>query len=147
MKKFILLVIICVLILSPSAVVFADGGISVDQNQIKIKVNGIVCSFCAFGVHKNLVKLNSLDTAHFKKGVHVDVNAQMITLAMDDSQSLNLNKVYESIKKGGYEPVEFYVPFNGKTVKIDSEKILEMEDASYQVLLKELSIGEEVSSE
>jgi len=147
MKRLILSVIISILIFSPLTVVFADGGISVDQNQIKIKINGIVCSFCAFGVHKNLVKLESLDTAHFKKGVHVDVNAQIITLALDDSQSLRLNEVYDSIKKGGYEPVEFYVPFNGQTVKIDSEKILEMGELSYQDLLRELMIGEGVPGE
>jgi len=138
MKKIILPIIICVLIFSPLAGVFADGGITVDQNQIKIKVNGIVCSFCAFGVRKNLSKLKSLDSSHFKKGVHVDINNQMITLAMDDSQSLNLNEVYRSIKKGGYEPVEFYVPLNGETVKIDSEKILEMGELSFKDILKEL---------
>jgi len=144
MKKIIFAITISILILSPLAVVFADGGISVDQNQIKIKVNGIVCSFCAFGVHKNLAKLKSLDPSHFKKGVHVDINNQMITLAMDDSQSLNLNEVYKSIKKGGYEPVEFYVPLNGKTVKIASEKILEMGELSFKDILKELKSEEGV---
>jgi len=122
MKRIISLIIMSALIFNPFAVVFADNDIFVDQDQIKIKINGIVCSFCAFGVYKNLSKLRSLDPTQFKKGVHIDINAQIITLAIDDSQSLNLNEVYKSIKKGGYEPVEFYIPLNGKTVKIASEK-------------------------
>ena len=88
------------------------------------------------------MKLNSLDPAHFKKGVHVDIHDQIVTLAMDDSQSLNLNEVYKSIKKGGYEPVGFYVHLNGKTVKIDPEKILAIGDMSLKDILKEL-VGEE----
>ena len=147
MKRIIFAIMISVLVFSPLAVVFADGGISVDQDQIKIKINGIVCSFCAFGVYKNLSKLKSLDPKQFKKGVHVDIHTQMITLAMDDSQLLNLNEVYESIKKGGYEPVEFYFPLNGKTMKVSSEKILELGEISFQDILKELKSEEGVSVE
>ena len=144
MKRIIFAIMISILVFSPLAVVFADGGISVDQDQIKIKINGIVCSFCAYGVHKNLSKLKSLDPTQFKKGVHIDINTQLITLAMDDSKMLSLNEVYKSIKKGGYEPVEFYIPLNGKTVKIDSEKILEMGELSFEDILKELKSEEEV---
>lgn len=144
MKRITLTLIMSALIFNPFAVVFANSDISVDQNQIKIKINGIVCSFCAFGVHKNLSKLRSLDSTQFKKGVHIDINAQIITLAMDDSQSLNLNEVYKSIKKGGYEPVDFYVLFNGETVKIASEKILDMGELSIQEILKKLNLDEGV---
>ncbi len=144
MKRIILTIIMSALIFNPFSVVFANSDILVDQDQIKIKINGIVCSFCAFGVHKNLSKLKFLDSTQFKKGVHVDVNNQMITLAMDDSLSLNLNEVYTSIKKGGYEPVDFYVPFNGKTVKIASEKILDMGELSIQEILKKLNLDEGV---
>jgi len=144
MKRIIFAIMISVLVFSPLAVAFADDSISVDQDQIKIKINGIVCSFCAFGVHKNLSKLKSLDPKQFKKGVHVDIHTQMITLAMDDSQLLKLNEVYKSIKKGGYEPVEFYIPLNGKTVKIDSEKILEMGELSLKDILQELKLEEGV---
>jgi len=62
---------------------FADGGpVLLEENQTVVQVNGIVCSFCAYGVQKSLSKLDCLDEAEFGDGVLIDIETHRVTLAI-----------------------------------------------------------------
>ncbi len=77
--------------------------VEVQANQAVIQVNGIVCSFCAYGTEKNLSKLTFLDKSQFgNNGVLIDIETHRVTLALQPDQQLNLPEVYRAIKKGGY---------------------------------------------
>jgi hypothetical protein len=95
-------------------VAFADQDttdrIPVEPNQAVVQVNGIVCSFCAYGTEKNLSKLNFLDKSQFgDDGVLIDIQSHRVTLALQPDQEFDFGQVYSAIKKGGYDPVSFYV--------------------------------------
>ena len=67
MKRNFVLVISFLLL---SNLIYADDSkpdFILDANQAKIQVNGIVCSFCTFGVQKNLSKLRFLNRSKLKK--------------------------------------------------------------------------------
>jgi len=128
MKRIIVLILYFLFL---SNLIYANDSkhtVMLDANQAKIQINGIVCSFCAFGVQKNLSKLEFLNRSKFKKGVLVDVKNQQITLALAEDKNINLGEIYDSIKKGGYEPEVFYLRVKGdiekKRIIHDHEKQL-----------------------
>ena len=89
---------------------------AVDENTIAllpgeavIIVHGIVCSFCSQGVRRNLSKLPFINKSRYKKGVKVEIESQIVTIAIKPESGFDLQKVFKSILKGGYEPIEAYV--------------------------------------
>lgn len=107
--------------------------IAVEPNQAVVQVNGIVCSFCAYGTEKNLSKLNFLDKSKFgDDGVLIDIESHRITLALQPDQMMDLAEVYSAIKKGGYDPVAFYVNVHGQIQK-DGDRYLLISPDSGQV--------------
>ena len=56
-----------------------DPIIKLSSDRLVVQVKGIVCSFCAHGVEKNLSRLNFLDKTQFgDNGVLIDINTQQI---------------------------------------------------------------------
>jgi hypothetical protein len=101
-----------------------DDKILVEPSQAVVQVNGIVCSFCAFGAEKNLSKLSFLDESQFGgDGVLIDIQLHRVTLALQSDQQFNFGQVYSAIKKGGYDPVSFYINVYGQVQK-DGERYL-----------------------
>lgn len=99
--------------------------VEVKPNQAVIQVNGIVCSFCAYGTEKNLSKLTFLDKSQFgNDGVLMDIETHRITLALQPDQETDLLEVYRAIKKGGYDPVTFYVNVHGQVRKSGDRYLL-----------------------
>ena len=99
--------------------------IVVEPNQAIVQVNGIVCSFCAYGTEKNLSKLSFLDDSQFgDDGVLIDIQSHRITLALQPDQEFDLAQVYDAIKKGGYDPVSFYVNVHGQVHKDGDQYLL-----------------------
>jgi copper chaperone CopZ len=74
-----------------------------------IIVHGIVCSFCAQGITRNLSKLPFINQTKYINGVKVEIEKQKVTIAIKPDSVLDLHQVFKSILKGGYEPVEAYV--------------------------------------
>jgi hypothetical protein len=92
--------------------------VNLEPNQTAIQVNGIVCSFCAYGTEKNLSKLNFLDRSQFgNDGVLIDIQSHRITLAIQSGREVEVDKIYHAIKKGGYDPIEFYLRLDGEISK------------------------------
>ncbi len=128
--------LICVAILAID-LAYTEAGASaevvVEPNQAIVQVNGIVCSFCAYGTEKNLSKLSFLDKSQFgDDGVLIDIQSHRITLALQPDQIMDLAEVYSAIKKGGYDPVSFYVNVHGRVQK-DSDRYLLISPDSGQV--------------
>lgn len=128
--------VICATVLA-THVAFADQGntaeIVAEPNQAIVQVHGIVCSFCAYGTEKNLSKLTFLDDTQFGgDGVLIDIQSHRITLALQPNQVFDLAQVYDAIKKGGYDPVSFYVNVHGHVQK-DGDRYLLISPDSGQV--------------
>ncbi|AQS39291.1 hypothetical protein Sps_04185 [Shewanella psychrophila] len=94
-----------------SAIAIAPAQASTEDasiDRLKIQVKGIVCSFCAYGVEKNLAKLPFLDKTQFgQNGVLIDINTQEITLALLANRPVAYANIATAITKGGYDPVSY----------------------------------------
>jgi len=83
--------------------------INLNPNEALLEVHGIVCSFCSYGIQKKLSKLPFVDTDKYKKGSHVSIEDQQITIAIREGHVFDLMAVFDAIKSGGYEPVQAFV--------------------------------------
>ena len=64
---------------------------------IDIKVIGMVCSFCAQGIEKNISKLKMVE--------NVDVNLKkgFVSIMVKDGESIDMNEIEQIIKDAGYK--------------------------------------------
>jgi len=67
---------------------------------IVVKVNGLVCSFCAQGIKKSFLKLPAV------KNVQVSLEKKKVTLELKDKATLSDNEIQSTIKAAGYVVVE-----------------------------------------
>jgi hypothetical protein len=73
-----------------------------------VNVNGIVCEFCSLGVTKKVSKLAFIDRSKYDKGVKVEIESQMVTIAVKADAQLDQQALFEAIESGGYNPVEIF---------------------------------------
>ncbi len=77
------------------------------QNYV-VNVHGIVCEFCTYGVAKNVRKLDFIDKTQFEDGVKVDIDNQMVYVAVRKDAALKQDVLFEAIESGGYKPVKIW---------------------------------------
>jgi mercuric ion binding protein len=67
--------------------------------SMKVTVNGMVCSFCAQGIEKSLLKLDGT------KAVLVDLKNKVVVVEPKDGKTLNEKEVRQEIIDSGYDVV------------------------------------------
>lgn len=67
--------------------------------SMKVTVNGMVCSFCAQGIEKSLMKLNET------KAVLVDLKNKVVVIEAKDNTTLNEKIIRQEIIDSGYDVV------------------------------------------
>ncbi len=82
-----------------------------------VNVNGIVCEFCSIGVTKKVSKLPFIDRSRYNKGVKVEIENQMVTIAVKDDADVDKNALFAAIESGGYNPVDIW------KLSLDGERI------------------------
>ena len=68
--------------------------------SVKATVNGMVCSFCAQGIEKTLLKMPEA------KAVFVDLKKKVVAVEAKDGQTLDGKKIALQIKDAGYDVVK-----------------------------------------
>lgn len=82
--------IFAILIMVSSSVALGEGGKAV------VKVNGMVCAFCANSIEKKFKKMDEV------KDIHVDLDSKQVTISYKDGKSLPEEKVRQIITGSGY---------------------------------------------
>lgn len=67
--------------------------------SMKVTVNGMVCSFCAQGIEKSLLKLDET------KAVLVDLKNKVVVVEAKDGKTLNEKIIRQEIIDSGYDVV------------------------------------------
>ena len=92
----------------PIVLLMAFNSSSALAQDYVINVNGMVCEFCSLGVTKKVSKLPFIDKKKYNKGVKVEIENQMVTIAVKESAELDKAVLFEAIESGGYNPVEIF---------------------------------------
>ena len=73
-----------------------------------INVNGMVCEFCSIGVAKKVGGLSFIDQEKYDNGVIVDIENQIVTIAVKKYASMEKSSLFSAIESGGYNPVAIW---------------------------------------
>ncbi len=65
--------------------------------SMKVTVNGMVCSFCAQGIEKSLMKMDET------KAVLVDLKNKVVVVEAKEGKTLNEKEIWQEIVDSGYD--------------------------------------------
>jgi len=83
------------------------------SNEVKIRVDGLSCPFCAYGLEK---KLNDLDGV---ESINIDFEEGLVVLQVTDSENISEEEIRTKIEKAGFTPRE--IVFSRKNEKPDKD--------------------------
>ena len=78
------------------------------KQAVLIYVKGMTWKSCAIGIRVKLKRLKFVDTKRYKSGLDMDVETQLLTLALKPGQKSDDKLIAKSIWDAGYIPVEIY---------------------------------------
>ncbi len=64
--------------------------------QYKLRVDGLACPFCAYGIEKKLKHTQGV------KGVAVDINAGIVMVTMADGATMTKDQAHRIVKDAGF---------------------------------------------
>ena len=86
----------------------AIGKLQVQKQAALLYVKGMTCPSCAIGIRVKLSKLGFVDGSRFKRGIEMDCNNQLLTVALKDGTSPNWTQIEQEIDNAGYVAVEWF---------------------------------------
>ena len=71
-------------------------------------VKGLCCPSCALGVRSKLSRLKYVDKKRFKRGIDMNAETQLVTLALKEGQVMDPLRVEKEVDDAGYVAIEWY---------------------------------------
>ncbi|MCE3254676.1 MAG: Heavy metal transport/detoxification protein [Rickettsiaceae bacterium] len=68
--------------------------------QVKVKVRGLVCAFCAKNIEKSFMKKSEVEK------VKTDLDTKIVTIDLKDDQKLSDEIIKDVVTNAGYNVVE-----------------------------------------
>ena len=84
------------------------------SNELKIRVDGLSCPFCAYGLEK---KLNDIDGV---ENIYIDIDEGVVTLQVNEEDKISPEEIREKIKEAGFTPKE--IVFSNKEDKTEKKE-------------------------
>lgn len=85
-------------------------------DTVAIYAQGLCCLSCAIGVRKKVKKLAFVDLSRLEDGIELDVETQIVTVAVKKNAKIDPAALTKAIDDAGYEPVHLYTLNAGKLV-------------------------------
>jgi hypothetical protein len=108
MKKLLFIILSINLIFSQSPVNINNQEVLVMPNEAVVEVFGMVCSFCAYGLEKNLSNLDKINSKKYTNGVYVDIDNQYLKIAFQPKSQIDYKKIHSLIIDAGFTPNVIY---------------------------------------
>ena len=101
------------LIIKISVIILALGfSASLAQSdEVKVRVDGLSCPFCAYGLEKKLNELDGVDS------IFIDFEEGLVLMQVIDSQNISEEEIRTKIEEAGFTPRE--IVFSKKNEKLD----------------------------
>lgn len=102
-------------------ILFVEKKLQDNPEHLLVYVKGLVCSSCAIGVKVHLRKLKGIDKKQLDKGVTLNINTQIASIALLDEHSISPQDITKAITKAGYKAKYLYQWDDKSVVKTDLE--------------------------
>lgn len=106
MKNFLKIFLAVMVVLSAFHLQAASAAES--GEKISVKVNGLVCDFCATTIKKSFKKIDAVSE------VDINLTEKLLTIQVKEGQSLSDEEITEHVTDSGYNIQEIVREGNGK---------------------------------
>ncbi len=83
------------------------------SDEVKVRVDGLSCPFCAYGLEKKLNELDGVDS------IFIDFEEGLVVMQVTDSENISEEEIRVKIEEAGFTPKE--IVFSGKNEKPDKD--------------------------
>ena len=83
------------------------------SDEVKVRVDGLSCPFCAYGLEKKLNELDGVDS------IFIDFEERLVVMQVTDSENISEEEIRVKIEEAGFTPKE--IVFSGKNEKPDKD--------------------------
>ena len=98
-------------------------------NQVTVRVDGLACAFCAYGLQKGLKKVEGV------RDVKVFVDAGKAEIEFNKGGPIGLEEIGPAVKRAGYTPREIRVKATGRLGDWNGSPALFVEENEEKLLL------------
>ncbi len=98
-------------------------------NQVTVKVDGLACAFCAYGLQKGLKRVEGV------RDVKVFVDAGKAELQFNKNGPAGLEEIAPAVKRAGYTAREIRIEATGRLVDWNGSPALALEGTDEKLLL------------
>jgi len=99
--KHISLVTFTMLLIGISSMSLAQSANENDQTQqVQIRVDGLSCPFCAYGLEKKLQDIDGVSE------IKIDINQGLATLRVSEDKTVSEEEIRKVVKQAGFTPKE-----------------------------------------
>lgn len=74
------------------------------SDEVKIRVDGLSCPFCAYGLEKKLNDLDGVDS------IFIDFEEGLVVMQVTDSENISEEEIRVKIEEAGFTPREIVFP-------------------------------------
>ena len=85
-------------------------------DEVRLRVKGLVCSFCAQGLRKKVSKLDCVDTKKPQKGVTVDEKNGYMLVALKAGTPPAWEDLFAAVEKAGFDATDAEALVDGERV-------------------------------
>ena len=103
---------------------------SAEPAKVQVKLDGLVCTFCAYNLEKKLKRLDAVED------LKILVNAGLAELTIKEGKSIDIDGIKKAVKDGGFTPREILITLKGKIEETDGQMILRVDKVSDVFILK-----------
>ncbi len=83
------------------------------SHEVKVRVDGLSCPFCAYGLEKKLNDLDGVDS------IFIDFEEGLVLMQITDSENRSEGEIRTKIEEAGFTPKE--IVFSRKNEKPDKD--------------------------
>ena len=83
------------------------------SDEVKVRVDGLSCPFCAYGLEKKLNDLVGVDS------IFIDFEEGLVVMQVTDSENISEDEIRTKIEEAGFTPRE--IVFSRKNEKPDKD--------------------------
>ncbi len=108
--------------------------------KVQVKLDGLVCTFCAYNLEKKLKRIEAVED------LKILVNAGLAEFKIKEGKSIDVDEIKKAVRDGGFTPREMLVTLKGKIEEFGGRMNLRIGDdrfiLKYNELLKEIITSE-----
>lgn len=125
MTKNVLFFTLCLLLFG----LWGESPLRAQVEQVEIRVDGLACPFCAYGLEKKLKKVEGVSS------VTIRVDDGIAILANKANSSIAVGEIQSAVADAGFTPREMSVAVVGTIERVDDTVMLEASNSEAGFLL------------